>query len=57
MVSTITGIKERKKETCDIHAKLELKAKTFKEILEGKTEIVVRKENFKYVHCFKSDQE
>lgn len=48
-MSTITGIKERRKEAHDIHAKLELKAKPFKEMLEGKIEIVIRKENLK--HC------
>lgn len=56
-MSTITGIKDRKKEARDIHVELDLKAKPFKEMLEGKIEIVIKKENFKYVHCFKSDQE
>lgn len=48
-MSTISGIKERKKEACDIHAKFDLKAKPFKEILEGKIEIVIMKENLEYV--------
>lgn len=47
-MSTITGIKERKKEAGDIHAKFELKAKRFKEMLEGKIEIAILN-NFEYV--------